>query len=235
MPAGWVVEAMPQTDGWERAAVPSLGAVPDEVDLVVIAVPPRRATVARTCAARGAKAMVVLSAGFAEASAARPPVSRSCCRSRGAGMRLVGPTASGCSTRRSASMPPFHAARPTRGVPDQSGGLGIALIEWSRDVGVGLSMFVSMGNRADVSANDLIEHWGADPAIGCILLYLESFGNPRNSPIARRVAVKPIVVEVRSHHRARAPKLALGGAGTSPPRRCRVGPVRAGGHHPSTR
>ena len=93
----------------------------------------------------------------------------------------------------------FSQIYPPRGSVaflSQSGGLGLAILDYAKNLNIGISTFISVGNRADISANDMLQYWEQDPATKVILLYLESFGNPRKfARIARRVsAVKPIVV-----------------------------------------
>src|SRR5262249_59077777 len=100
----------------------------------------------------------------------------------------------------------FAPSRPVPGhvaFASQSGGLGIALLGQGADRGLGISAFVSMGNKADVSSNDLIQYWEDDPNTDVILLYLESFGNPRKfAPLARPISrPKPI----RAAQTARTP------------------------------
>lgn len=176
--------------------------LPDPVDLAVIAVPGAAVLeVVRACARRGVRSLVVLSAGFAEvgaAGAARQRELVDICRATG--MRLVGPNCLGAlntapATRLNATfamdMPPAGGV----GMLSQSGGLGIALLEGARDLGIGISSFVSVGNKADVSGNDLLRYWEQDEATNVAVLYLESFGNPRRfAEVARRICrVKPVV------------------------------------------
>ncbi|MDQ2896821.1 MAG: GNAT family N-acetyltransferase [Actinomycetota bacterium] len=185
-----------------RPAHRSVGAVPGPVDLAVVAVPAEHVTrVALECGAAGVRALVVISAGFAEVGAAgrlrQGELLRIC---RESGMRLVGPNCLGLlNTDPAVQLDATFAARvslPGRvGFLSQSGGVGIAVIEAAYRLGLGLSSFVSVGNMADVSGNDLLQYWEHDPRTDVVLLYLESFGNPRRfARIARRVsAVKPIV------------------------------------------
>ena len=113
---------------------------------------------------------------------------------RDAGMRLIGPNCLGVlnthpDVRLNATFAP-HPAMPGRvGFLSQSGGLGIAIIEAAGRLGVGLSSFVSVGNKADLSGNDFLQYWEQDPSTDVALLYLESFGNPRKfARIAPRFA-----------------------------------------------
>ncbi len=180
----------------------SIEEVPGDVDLVVLAIPAAEAlTVARACAARGVRALVVLANGFAEsgdAGAARQRELLATCRA--GGMRLVGPNCLGVlntdpAVRLDATFAP--TAPPPGGVAlmSQSGGVGIAVLEHARRLGVGISAFASVGNKADLSGNDFLEWCEGDEHTRAILLYLESFGNPRKfARIAQRVGrSKPIV------------------------------------------
>ena len=189
-----------------KRAYPTVGALPAPVELAVGAVPaPHVATVARECAAAGAQALLVISAGFAEMGAegaARQRELLEICRE--SGMRLVGPNCLGVlSTAPEVCLDATFAA----GVPlagrvgflSQSGGLGIAIIEAASRLGLGLSSFVSVGNKADISGNDLLHYWEQDPHTDVVLLYLESFGNPRRfARIARRVSASKPIVAVKS-------------------------------------
>jgi acyl-CoA synthetase (NDP forming)/GNAT superfamily N-acetyltransferase len=160
--------------GW----VPSAAALPEPVDLAVIAAP--AATVARIaedCGQRGVKALVVTAAGLD--AAARAELLAICRRH---GMRLVGPTSFGVANTASALDATFaaHHPRPGRaGLALQSGGVGIVLLEHLSRLGVGISSFVSLGDKDDVSGNDALLWWESDGATKLAVLYLESFGNPR--------------------------------------------------------
>ncbi len=176
--------------------------VPEPIDLAVIAVPAEHVCdVARECARASVHALLVISAGFAEvggAGVARQRELLAVCRD--AGMRVIGPNCLGVlNTAPEVSLNATFAGRTPPAGPigflSQSGGLGIAIVEAASRMGLGLSSFVSVGNKADISGNDLLEYWEEDPDTGVILLYLESFGNPRRfSRIARRVGrAKPIV------------------------------------------
>jgi len=184
------------------AAFPTLQDVPGPVDLAVVAVPADAAqTVVDSCAKAGVRAAVVLSAGFAEAGAAgRAREAALVTRARSAGIRVVGPNCMGIvNTDPDVRLNATFAVSPPRGgrigVASQSGGLGIALLEQASALGLGLSTFVSTGNKADVSGNDLLLWAEQDAGTDVVALYLESFGNPRKfSRIARRVSrTKPIV------------------------------------------
>jgi acetyl coenzyme A synthetase (ADP forming)-like protein len=193
----------PHTDTLQGlTAYRTVGQIPDPVDLAVVVVPAARvADVARQCADAGVRALLVIAAGFGETGAdggARQRELLAVCRA--SGMRLIGPNCLGVlNTATEVSLNATFAAHPAPsgnvGFLSQSGGIGIAIIEASRRLGVGLSSFVSVGNKADLSSNDLLEYWEQDPATDVALLYLESFGNPRKfARVARRFArTKPIL------------------------------------------
>jgi acetyl coenzyme A synthetase (ADP forming)-like protein len=183
-------------------AYTSISEVPEGVELAVIAVPGAEVNhVARACGAAGVNALLIISAGFAEAGAAgatRQQELLGICRD--CGMRVIGPNCFGVlntapDVRLDATFAADTPPPGNVGFFSQSGGLGIAMIEAAGRLGLGISSFVSVGNKADVSGNDLLEYWEQDPATDVILLYLESFGNPRRfARLARRVsATKPII------------------------------------------
>ncbi len=184
----------------------SVAQVPARVDLAVVAVPAAGVVeVARECAAAGVRALLVISAGFAEVGEEGRERQRELlevCRS--GGMRLVGPNCLGLlntdptinlNVTFSGAVPP-----PGRiGMMSQSGGVAIALIEAATRLGIGVSSFVSVGNKADISGNDLLEYWEEDPQTALIAFYLESFGNPRRfARLARRVGVRKPILAVKS-------------------------------------
>lgn len=183
-------------------AVPRLSAIDGAVDLAVIAVPCDQVeTVVDDCVAKRIKAVVVVSAGFAETGEeGRRREARLVERIRAAGIRLIGPNCMGLietdpAVSLNASFAPSMPPAGRVAFLSQSGALGLAILEHARRLGVGISTFVSVGNKADVSGNDLLQYWADDARTDVILLYLESFGNPRKfARIARRVArSKPIV------------------------------------------
>ncbi len=181
---------------------PSIEAVPGEVDLAVVAVPARSvAEVVEACGRKGVGALVVVSSHFAEDGAEGAQLEREVARlAHSYGMRMVGPNCFGVlNTDPEISMnATFARDTPTAGrlgFASQSGGLGIAILAEARKRGIGLSSFVSMGNKADVSGNDLLSFWSEDDDTSVALLYLESFGNPRKfARLARQFSEsKPIV------------------------------------------
>ncbi|HXZ87173.1 MAG TPA: GNAT family N-acetyltransferase [Candidatus Binataceae bacterium] len=181
---------------------PAISAIGAPVDLAVVAVP--AAAVAHElgeCARAGVHAAVVLTAGFAEAGESGRAAERQLFELvRGSGMRMVGPNCMGVinmdpAVRLNATFAPVEPPSGNIGMFSQSGALGIAILEHLRRRNLGLSTFVSGGNRADVSNNDLMAYWADDPNTAVIMLYLESVGNPRKfAQIARETArIKPIV------------------------------------------
>jgi acetate---CoA ligase (ADP-forming) len=176
--------------------------LPSPVDLAVVTVPASEVGgVVDDCAAARIPSLVVITAGFAEAGAeGRALQQRLAEQVRHHGMRMVGPNCMGLvnadpAVRLNASFSPIMPPPGHLGLFSQSGALGIAILGLAAERKLGLSTFVSAGNKADVSGNDLLEYWEADPATHVVLLYLESFGNPRRfARLARRIGrTKPIV------------------------------------------
>ncbi len=180
--------------------------IPDHVDLAIVAVPSDAVQdVVLDCAAKGVHGLVVVSSGFAETGREGRRRQRQLVGlARSYGLRLVGPNCLGVINTDpevclNASLSPLMPPRGRVGFFCQSGALGVAILETVSRRGLGLSTFVSAGNRADVSGNDLLQYWEEDKATEVVLLYLESIGNPRKfSRIARRVARHKPVVAVRS-------------------------------------
>ncbi|MEJ7629902.1 MAG: GNAT family N-acetyltransferase [Nocardioidaceae bacterium] len=180
--------------------------IPDDVDLAIVAVPAESVQdVVLDCAAKGVHGLVVISSGFAETGDdGRRRQRRLVGLARSYGLRLVGPNCLGVINTDvdvclNASLSPVMPPRGRVGFFCQSGALGVAILETVARRGLGLSTFVSAGNRADVSGNDLLQYWEEDPATEVVLLYLESIGNPRKfSRIARRVGRHKPVVAVKS-------------------------------------
>jgi acetyl coenzyme A synthetase (ADP forming)-like protein len=188
------------------AAYGTVAAVPGEIDLAVICVPCAgvSATVDQ-CIAKGVKALVVISAGFGETGTAGRQLEQDILRKvRTAGIRMIGPNCMGIintdrGVRLNATFSPIAPIEGRVAFSTQSGALGLAILDYVQQLHLGISTFVSVGNKADVSGNDLIQYWADDPRTDVILLYLESFGNPRRfAQIARRVAAKKPIVAVKS-------------------------------------
>ncbi|HEY0637748.1 MAG TPA: GNAT family N-acetyltransferase [Pseudonocardiaceae bacterium] len=198
-------------------AYPTVADIPDEVDLAVVAVPAASvADVADECLAKGVKALLVISSGFGETGGDGVSAERRlAAEARAHGMRVVGPNALGVvnnapDVRLNASLAPVLPGLGRVGFFCQSGALGITILAEAAQRGLGLSTFVSAGNRADVSGNDLLQYWQTDPGTDVVLLYLESFGNPRKfARLARRLArTKPVVAIKSGRHAGVAPGLA---------------------------
>jgi acyl-CoA synthetase (NDP forming)/GNAT superfamily N-acetyltransferase len=157
---------------------PSVTALPEAVDLAVIAAPLTAVvTIAEECGRRGVKALVVTTSGLD--GAARTELLGICRRH---GMRLVGPTSFGVANTAAHLDATFavHHPRPGKaGLALQSGGVGIVLLEHLSRLGIGISSFVSLGDKDDVSGNDMLMWWKSDEATKLAVLYLDSFGNPR--------------------------------------------------------
>ena len=180
--------------------------VPGPVDLAVITVPAEVALrTIEECAEKGVKGLIVITAGFREIGGVgqeREKHLRDLVRKHG--MVMVGPNCMGViNTHAGVSMDAtFAATPPLRGTVSfmsQSGALGVAILDQARSINVGFAKFVSLGNKVDVSGNDLLEAWEDDPETKVILMYIEDFGNPRNfARIARRVTKKKPVIAVKS-------------------------------------
>ncbi|MDP8958839.1 MAG: GNAT family N-acetyltransferase [Actinomycetota bacterium] len=180
--------------------------VPDAIDLAFVVVPaPEVVEVARQCAQKGVRGLVVISAGFSEVGEEGARRERRLLEVvRAAGMRMVGPNCMGLvntdpAVRLDGTFGPVFPPPGNVAMSSQSGALGIAILDYARQLDVGISTFVSVGNKADVSGNDLLLYWEDDPSTDVILLYLESFGNPRRfARIARRIARRKPIVAVKS-------------------------------------
>jgi acyl-CoA synthetase (NDP forming)/RimJ/RimL family protein N-acetyltransferase len=184
-------------------AVPTIRDVEGGADLAVVAVPAEGVLdIVRECAATGVRGLVVVSAGFAETGPLGLARQRELVRvARANGLRVIGPNSWGLinadpGVRLNVSLVEEMPAPGRFGLFSQSGGLSVAVLDAVRRRGIGLSTFLSAGNRADVSGNDCLQYWEEDPRTDVVGLYLESIGNPRKfSRIARRLArAKPVVV-----------------------------------------
>ncbi|MFF5987475.1 bifunctional acetate--CoA ligase family protein/GNAT family N-acetyltransferase [Prauserella flavalba] len=190
--------------------------IPDPVELAIVAVPADQVeSVLDGALAKGVKTLVIVSAGFGEAGPhGQHAELRLVGEARAHGMRVVGPNALGVlntdpRVRLNATLAPRLPKRGRTGFFCQSGALGTAILADAEARGLGLSTFVSAGNRADVSGNDLLQYWETDPRTDLVLLYLESFGNPRKfARLARRLARSKPIVAVKSGRHAVRPQLA---------------------------
>ncbi len=185
-----------------RRCYASIGAVGEPVDLAVISVPARAVEgVIAECAAAKVRSVVVITAGFAE-TGARDAEAHLRELVRGAGMRMVGPNCMGVLSTWSNLDATFSPVYPPRGnvsMATQSGALGLAMLDHARELELGIADFVSIGNKADVSVNDVLAYWHDDPHTRVIALYLESFGNPRTfARLAPEVARDRPIVAVKS-------------------------------------
>ena len=194
-------------------AVPSVSDLPEPPDLAVICVPKESVVeVADECGAMGVRGLVVISAGFREVGGDGTALERALVdQVRRHGMRMMGPNCMGViNTHPGISMnATFAPGMPPTGhaaFVSQSGALGVSVLDYAREYGIGIAQFASVGNKADVSGNDLLEHWEHDDNVRVILMYVENFGNPRKFlEIASRITrQKPIVVVKSGRSRAGA-------------------------------
>ena len=187
-------------------AYPSIKALPAVPDLAVIIVPKEQVIgVVRECVETGVKGLVVITAGFREVGGEGVELeSELLALVRENGLRMVGPNCMGVmNTSPGVSMnATFAPAMPPNGgiaFMSQSGAMGMTILDYAMEYGIGISQFVSMGNKADVSGNDLIEYWQDDDEVGVILMYIEGFGNPRHfTTLARRVTRRKPVLAVKA-------------------------------------
>jgi acetate---CoA ligase (ADP-forming) len=195
---------------------PVLAAIPDPIDLAMVVVPPALVErVVEEGLACGVRGFVVITAGFGETSEeGRRIEERLRERVRAAGVRLIGPNCMGVinadpEVALDATFSPTRASWGTVGFVSQSGALGVAILNVAEALGVGLTQFASMGNKADVSGNDLLEYWEHDERTRVIAMYLESFGNPRKfTEIAKRVGRRKPILVVKSGRTAEGARAA---------------------------
>jgi acetyl coenzyme A synthetase (ADP forming)-like protein len=211
--AGGSVEGIP--------AVSTIADVDGEVSLAVIAVPCDQVSgVVDDCVAKGVKALLIISAGFAETGA------EGCEREaaildkvRAAGIRLIGPNCMGIintepAVRLNATFSPVYPPHGRVALSTQSGALGLAILDYASRLNIGFSTFASIGNKADVSGNDLLQYWADDAGTDVILLYLESFGNPRKfSELARDIGRRKPIVAVKAGRSAAGARAATSHTG----------------------
>ena len=197
-------------------AYPDLESIPDPVDLAVVMVPRNIVLpVVDACLTKGVKGLVVITAGFAETGAEGAALELELRdKIRLGGARMIGPNCMGvintdAGIRLDATFAPTTARPGSIGFVSQSGALGVAILNAAADLGIGFTQFVSVGNKAEVSANDLLEYWEHDPATRVICMYLESFGNPRRfTEIAKRVGRKKPILVVKSGRTAEGARAA---------------------------
>ncbi|MBI2392477.1 MAG: acetate--CoA ligase family protein [Deltaproteobacteria bacterium] len=184
----------------------SVEEIPDPVDLAVLVVPAAQVPEAvEACGRKGVKGIVTITAGFAETGAEGRALQARIDESlRKWGMRMVGPNCLGVlnadpSVRLDATFAPTFPPYGNVAFSSQSGALGLAILDQAKELGVGISQFVSVGNKADVGGNDLLEHWEVDPQTEVILLYMENLGDPRRfMELSRRIARKKPIAVVKS-------------------------------------
>jgi acyl-CoA synthetase (NDP forming)/GNAT superfamily N-acetyltransferase len=197
--------------------LPSAAALPDHVDLAVISAPaPAVRGIAEECGRRGVKALVVITSGFD--GAARAELLGICRRH---GMRLVGPDSFGVANTAISLDATFAARHPRAGMAGlalQSGGVGVVLLEHLSRLGVGISSFVSLGDKDDVSSNDMLLWWESDPATKLAVLYMESIGNPRKfARTARHVGRTIPILTVNAGRSATGQRLSIARTAAVPP------------------
>ncbi|MCB2224491.1 MAG: GNAT family N-acetyltransferase [Actinobacteria bacterium] len=180
--------------------------IPDPIDVAVVVVPSKYAIqVVEECAQKGVKGLVVISAGFSETGESGTALEDDLRDAvQVAGMRMIGPNCMGMLNTDPAvnldlTFAPTFPPRGNVAMSSQSGALGIAILDYADQLEIGISSFVSVGNKADVSSNDLLLYWEGDPSTDVILLYVESFGQPRRfARIARRIGKTKPIVAVKS-------------------------------------
>jgi acetyl coenzyme A synthetase (ADP forming)-like protein len=196
--------------------------VPGHVDLAFIVVPaPVVIPAIEQCIEKGVKGLVIISAGFGETGTQGRALENEVLELvRAGGMRMVGPNCMGVintdpALHMDGQFGPIFPPRGNVAISSQSGALGLAILDYANDLNIGISSFVSVGNKADVSGNDLLLFWEEDPATDVILLYLESFGNPRRfGRSARRIARSKPIVAVKSGRTAAGARAASSHTGS---------------------
>jgi acetyltransferase len=187
-------------------AFPTVSSIPDPVDLAIIVVPRGDVlSVVDDCGAKGVKGLVVITAGFSETGEEGKRFETQLGeRVRQYGMRMIGPNCMGVintapTVRMDATFAPTLPLTGRIAFMSQSGALGIAILNIARQVDIGFSFFVSLGNKTNVSGNDLLQYWEDDPQTDLILMYLESFGNAKRfMQICRRISKRKPLVVVKS-------------------------------------
>jgi acetyl coenzyme A synthetase (ADP forming)-like protein len=184
-------------------AWPNLASLPTPVDCAIVCIPRERVNdVAEECGTHGVKGLIVISAGFREVGGEGIERERQLVETvRRHGMRMLGPNCMGAintdpAIRMNGTFAPLMPPGGKAAFVSQSGALGVSVLDYAAELGIGIGQFVSMGNKPDVSGNDLLLQWENDPSVELILMYAENFGNPRKFlEIAGRITPrKPIVV-----------------------------------------
>lgn len=187
-------------------AYPTVFGIPEPIDLAIIAVPRDCVLpVIEDCAAKGIRAVMIITAGFAEVGPKGILLQQQMLVTiRQHGMRMIGPNCLGIMNtdpdiQLNASFTTSFPIPGRTAMSSQSGAIGIVTLSRARQLSLGISSFVSVGNKADVSTNDLLQYWEEDPATDVILLYIESFGNPRRfARIAQRVSRRKPIIAVKA-------------------------------------
>ncbi len=203
-------------------AYPSVEAIPAAVDLAVVVVPRDHVPgVIEQCGRKGVRALVVITAGFKEVDEEGAGLERRLKQQiQKLGMRMIGPNCMGVintepGVRLNATFASAMAERGNVGFISQSGALGEAILADAADNGLGVAMFASMGNKTDISGNDLLEYWEDNDDVQVILMYLESFGNPvKFTQIARRVTRKKPIITVKAGRTAAGARAASSHTGS---------------------
>ena len=203
-------------------AYKSVEEIPGPVDMAVISVPKQHVVAAiEGCGRKGVKAAVIITAGFKEVGGAGVELEKQLHAAlRKYKIRAIGPNCMGMisndpATRLNASFAATPALPGNVAFLSQSGALGEAILALAKSLGLGLSSFISLGNRVDVSVNDLLEHWTEDASSEVILMYLESFGNMAKFPaIAEKAARKKPIIVVKSGRTAEGAKAASSHTGS---------------------
>jgi acyl-CoA synthetase (NDP forming) len=195
--------------------------VDGDVSLAVIAVPCDQVpAVVDDCIAKCVKGLLIISAGFGETGeAGRQREAAIVEKVRAAGIRMIGPNCMGIintdpSVRLNATFAPVYPPAGRVALSTQSGALGLAILDYATRLNIGFSTFASIGNKADVSGNDLIQYWADDPQTDVILLYVESFGNPKTfSELARDIGHHKPIVAVKAGRSAAGARAATSHTG----------------------
>ena len=204
---GTIYPVNPQADSVQGVkAYSSIKELPGKIDLAVISIPAKKVnSVVEKSIKAGAKAILVVSAGFAEAGKEGEQRQKELVELvRSNGVRLLGPSCLGLintdpQIRLNASLASQLIPRGTAGFFSHSAALGLVILDYAKEKGVGFTTFVSAGNRADISGNDLLQYWEEDKKTKMVILYLETFGNPRRFVrIARRMSYKKPILCVKS-------------------------------------
>jgi acetyltransferase len=185
-------------------AYPSVLAIPGDIDLAIISVPQEHVQqVAEECARKGVKGMIVMTSGFSDAGSEGAESEHKLLKTvRSYGIRMLGPNCMGIINTNpeinlNATFSNVFPPHGTIAFASESGVLGSAILMYATNLNIGLSTFVSIGNRSDISSNELLQYWEGDPDTNVVLLYLESFGNPRKfTRVSRSITSKKPVVAV---------------------------------------